>query len=215
VVSLSVRACDSVTLGRLYRTRGLGSLSVTRRARPMITYLKQLGIRKCQSGHVRTRVGPRCHNVNRQPDLRTTNTGGARGNMRCNDRTKVQSRTANTTTTTGRTPIKDQGSSGPGRGAALPSVSESRLRGSRLTRPVAGRRDRRGRRPAGAQAADPLHATLRDQIVASSRSRRVGPARGDRASYQQSQRGDRMTAKATSTDPLGRLARKSNATSLV
>ena len=136
-----------------------------------------------------------------------------------NDRTKVQSRTANTTTTTGRTPIKDQGSSGPGRGAALPSVSESRLRGSRLTRPVAGRRVRRGRRPAGAQAADPLHATLRDQIVASSRSRRVGPARGDRAhdraSYQQSQRGDRMTAKATSTDPLGRLARKSNATSLV
>ena len=66
MVSLSVRACDSVTLGRLYRTRGLGSLSVTRRARPMITYLKQLGIRKYQSGHVRTRVGPRCHNVNRQ-----------------------------------------------------------------------------------------------------------------------------------------------------
>ena len=75
MVSLSVRACDSVTLGRLYRTRGLGSLSVTRRARPMITYLKQLGIRKCQSGHVRTRVGPRCHNVNRQrPRIRT---GGA------------------------------------------------------------------------------------------------------------------------------------------
>ena len=213
MVSLSVRACDSVTLGRLYRTRGLGSLSVTRRARPMITYLKQLGIRKCQSGHVRTRVGPRCHQ--REPPTGPRIPAVLVQHAVRNDRTKVQSRTANTRTTTGRTPIKDQGSSGPGRGAALPSVSESRLRGSRLTRPVAGRRDRRGRRPAGAQAADPLHATLRDQIVASSRSRRVGPARGDRASYQQSQRGDRMTAKATSTDPLGRLARKSNATSLV
>ena len=163
---------------------------------------------------VRSRAHSSRTPVSQREPPTTTNT-----NRRCNDagrNTKVQSRTANTTTTkTGRTPIKDQGSSGPGRGAALPSVSESRLRGSRLTRPVAGRRDRRGRRPAGAQAADPLHATLRDQIVASSRSRRVGPARGDRASYQQSQRGDRMTAKATSTDPLGRLARKSNATSLV
>ena len=205
MVSLSVRACDSVTLGRLYRTRGLGSLSVTRRARPMITYLKQLGIRKYQSGHVRTRVGPRCHNVNRQrPRIPAVLTTGRKS--------KVEPRIHDNHDRTNA----DQGSRIIGTRTRRGTAQCLGVASPRLTTHTSGRGSAGPARGGdGAPRRARWRATHRDQIVASSRSRRVGPARGDRASYQQSQRGDRMTAKATSTDPLGRLARKSNATSLV
>lgn len=144
MVSLSVRACDSVTLGRLYRTRGLGSLSVTRRARPMITYLKQLGIRKYQSGHVRTRVGPRCHNVNRQRP-RIPAVQGA------NDRTKVQSRTANTRQPRPderRSRIKDHRDPDAARHCPVSRSRVSAAHDSHVRSRVGGTGTRRGRRPA-------------------------------------------------------------------